>query len=67
MMQTLATLDADEPFPLSALRTPRGKPSRTQKVALPEGYLDQRDDDTPPRSPHSDAEIAAWEAALSGG
>ncbi|MFN0244606.1 MAG: tRNA dihydrouridine synthase DusB [Planctomycetota bacterium] len=67
MMQTLGSLDAEEPFPLSALRAPRGKPSRTQKVALPEGYLDQLDDDTPPRSPHSEEEIAAWEAALSGG
>ena len=27
---------------------PRGKTSGTQKVALPDGYLDSLDDDTPP-------------------
>ena len=35
-------------FPASALRVPRGKRSGTQRVALPEGYLDHRDDATPP-------------------
>jgi len=57
----------DEPFPRSALRTPRAKRGRRQKVSLPPGYLDQRDDDTPPKGPHSPAEIEAWERALSGG
>ena len=36
------------PFPPEAMRVPRGKTAGTQKVALPEGYLDQLDDDTPP-------------------
>ena len=35
-------------FPASALRVPRGKKSGRQRVALPEGYLDDRMDDTPP-------------------
>ncbi|MEM7311004.1 MAG: tRNA dihydrouridine synthase DusB [Planctomycetota bacterium] len=64
----LAELDADEPFPLQAVRANRGKGGRTQKrVLLPEGYLDDLGDDTPPKSPRSAAEIAAWEKALSGG
>jgi nifR3 family TIM-barrel protein len=41
-------LDADEPFPPSAMRVPRGKSAGTQLVALPDGFLDDRDDDTPP-------------------
>ncbi|MCE9595023.1 MAG: tRNA dihydrouridine synthase DusB [Planctomycetes bacterium] len=63
----LANLDANEPFPLSALRVSRAKGGRTQKVSLPHGYLAQRDDDTPPRSPHSLAEIEAYERALNAG
>ena len=30
------------------MRVPRGKTGGTQRVALPEGYLDALDDDTPP-------------------
>lgn len=41
-------LPADEPFPASAMRVPRGKSGGTQEVSLPEGYLDHLDDDTPP-------------------
>ena len=67
MEAALAELDRDEPFPLAALRAVRGKAGRQERVALPEGYLDDLDDDTPPRSPHSEEEIAAWERALSGG
>ena len=63
----LATLDPDEPFPLAALRARRAKGGKTQRVRLPQGYLDDPDDDTPPRGPHSLAEIEAWERALSGG
>ncbi len=63
----LATLDHSEPFPFAGLRAVRGKSGRAQKVALPHGYLDDRDDDTPPRSPHSADELEAWERALSGG
>jgi len=44
----IARLDADEPFPTHALRVPRGKHGGTQRVALPEGYLERLDDDTPP-------------------
>jgi hypothetical protein len=41
------------------MRVPRGKTAGTQKVALPEGYLDDLDDATPPG--------AEAEAADSGG
>ena len=44
----LADIDRDEPFPLTALRVPRGKRSGTQRVSLPDGYLDALDDVTPP-------------------
>jgi nifR3 family TIM-barrel protein len=44
----LKELDGAEPFPAHALRVPRGKHGGTQRVSLPEGYLDLRDDDTPP-------------------
>ncbi len=68
MLEALAVLDMHEPFPASALRAPRGKSGGAQKrVALPEGYLDDREDDTPPRSPHEPEEIEAWEKALSSG
>jgi nifR3 family TIM-barrel protein len=68
MLEALAVLDMHEPFPASALRAPRGKSGGAQKrVALPEGYLDDREDDTPPRSPHGAEEIEAWEKALSSG
>jgi hypothetical protein len=30
------------------MRVPRGKSSGTQDVSLPEGYLDDRNDATPP-------------------
>jgi nifR3 family TIM-barrel protein len=65
MRAALAELDPEEPFPESALRAPRGKSGRAQaRVALPEGYLDELDDDAPPRAP-DDSE--ALEQALSGG
>ena len=67
MRRELARLDQAEPFPIAALRAHRAKGSRTQRVALPEGYLDALDDDTPPRSPHDAEELAAWEQTLSGG
>lgn len=44
----VATVDRSEPFPPEAQRVPRGKTAGTQKVALPDGYLEQRDDATPP-------------------
>jgi nifR3 family TIM-barrel protein len=67
MHAVLGRFDADLAFPEAALRVRRGKGSQCQVVALPEGYLEQRDDDTPPRSPHTPAEIAAYERALDGG
>ena len=55
----LAGADRDQPFPPEARRVARGKSGGTQKVSLPEGFLDDLDDATPPG-------IAA-EAADSGG
>jgi nifR3 family TIM-barrel protein len=50
----LAELDPDERFPPSAMRVARGKSSGTQVVSLPHGYLDQRDDATPPEAAAED-------------
>jgi len=44
----LAGIDREMPFPPEAIRAQRGKTGGTQKVVLPEGYLDDLDDDTPP-------------------
>jgi nifR3 family TIM-barrel protein len=44
----LGTVDRSLPFPPEAMRVPRGKTGGTQKVALPEGYLTDLDDATPP-------------------
>lgn len=44
----LRGLDHDVPFPVEAVRVPRGKTAGTQRVALPEGYLDDLGDDAPP-------------------
>lgn len=67
-VETLETLraelmlaDDDAPFPVTAMRVPRGKASGTQRVQLPEGYLDDLDDATPPTEEVSEAE------SLSGG
>src|SRR5499426_1263219 len=46
--EVLGAVDRRQPFPPDAVRIPRGKTGGTQKVALPEGYLDSLDDDTPP-------------------
>ncbi len=43
-----AGADRSLPFPPEAMRVQRGKSGGTQKVALPAGYLEQLDDDTPP-------------------
>jgi nifR3 family TIM-barrel protein len=62
MRAVLARLDPDESYPSVALRTPRAKDGRIQqRVALPHGYLEARDDATPPVEP------ADLDAALSGG
>ena len=44
----LADASADIPFPPEAMRVKRGKKGGTQRVALPEGYLDDRLTSTPP-------------------
>ena len=42
------TVDWDQPFPPTAMRVKRGKHGGTQKVVLPEGYLDDPEDAGPP-------------------
>jgi nifR3 family TIM-barrel protein len=44
----LATADHSQPFPAEAMRVPRGKTAGRQAVSLPEGYLDDLEDATPP-------------------
>jgi len=46
----VAAVDRTLPFPPVGMRAKRGKRSGTQKVHLPHGYLENRDDDTPPSS-----------------
>ncbi len=46
--ETIATVDPRTPFPPAAVRVSRGKSGGTQKVALPEGYLDHLQDAIPP-------------------
>jgi len=56
--ELLAGLDPEERFPPAALRVSRAKGGRTQRVALPHGFLQQRDDDTPPPEGGLDLEAA---------
>jgi nifR3 family TIM-barrel protein len=63
----LSSLPLEEAFPKRALRMGRAKRNGQQRVKLPEGYLDDLTDDTPPRGPRTIAEIEAWERANSGG
>ncbi len=51
----LADVDRSVPFPPAGMRARRGKRSGTQRVALPHGYLDQLDDDSPPGPEAEDA------------
>jgi nifR3 family TIM-barrel protein len=44
----LAEVDPEAPCPSRALRVPRGKSGGRQRVVLPEGYLDDPQDATPP-------------------
>jgi nifR3 family TIM-barrel protein len=46
--EVIESLDAEAPFPPSAMRVPRGKTSGTQTVSLPDGYLNELDNATPP-------------------
>jgi hypothetical protein len=48
LAEVLSAIDRSAPYPKEAMRVPRGKTAGTQKVALPEGYLDALDDDTAP-------------------
>ena len=48
LARLLEQVDGDEPFPQHALRVPRGKSGGRQRVALPDGFLDDLDDATPP-------------------
>lgn len=47
MEELLRSLDKNQPFPPGALRVSRAKHSGTQKVSLPEGFLDSADDVLP--------------------
>jgi nifR3 family TIM-barrel protein len=67
MVEELARLDPEEPFPLATVRHNRVKDNRTQRVTLPRGYLESRDDDALPALPRDAAELAAFEHALDGG
>jgi nifR3 family TIM-barrel protein len=55
LADVLGQVDRTLAYPPEAMRVPRGKTAGTQKVALPEGYLDHLDDDVPPGA---DAETA---------
>jgi len=48
LREVLAGVDRSLPYPPEAMRVPRGKTAGTQRVALPEGYLDHLDDDVAP-------------------
>ena len=48
LAEAIADVDPLTPFPQAAVRVVRGKSGGTQKVALPEGYLDNLHDCTPP-------------------
>jgi nifR3 family TIM-barrel protein len=50
LRSALADVDRAQVFPPSAMRVPRGKGAGTQRVSLPEGYLDDLEDDTPPEA-----------------
>jgi nifR3 family TIM-barrel protein len=48
LCEILSGIDRQEPFSPVAVRAPRGKGGGTQRVALPDGWLEHPDDDTPP-------------------
>jgi len=50
LVEVLADIDREEPFPAHGHLVRRGKRSGTQKVVLPKGFWDDPDDDTPPDS-----------------
>jgi len=55
LASALDQLADDLEFPPEAMRIKRGKKSRRQRVALPEGYLEDRHDATPP-DPEAESE-----------
>ena len=57
LSEILDEVNREEPFPPSAMRIPRGRSGGTQKVVLPDGYLDQRYDDSPP-GPEAEARVS---------
>jgi hypothetical protein len=67
MLAAVQALDATEPFPLHALRAVRGKSGAQAKVALPHGWLEDRDGVTPPDESALGPDVADYEATLSGG
>jgi nifR3 family TIM-barrel protein len=56
LAENLARTEPAAPFPPDAMRVPRGKTSGRQRVQLPEGYLEQLDDDVPPSEEVAEAE-----------
>jgi nifR3 family TIM-barrel protein len=44
----VANIDREQPFPPQGMRVKRGKTSSQQRVALPDGYLDNLEDDALP-------------------
>ena len=61
LTEILSKGDASEPFPAGAMRLPRGKRGGRRRVVLPDGYLDDLQDPSPP------TEDAAALEAVSGG
>jgi nifR3 family TIM-barrel protein len=57
MRTLLAELDPATPFPPEGMRVKRGKSSTQQRVALPDGWLDDPQDDTPP-GPEAEALVS---------
>jgi nifR3 family TIM-barrel protein len=55
LVRAVADVDREQPFPASAMRVPRGKSSGTQAVSLPDGYLEDLMDATPPDRAAEDA------------
>jgi nifR3 family TIM-barrel protein len=54
--RALEGTDPSESFPPVAMRVPRGKSGGVQAVALPEGWLDDLEDPTPPCAAAEDAD-----------
>ncbi len=67
MRSILARIPPETAFPKNGLRAHRGKGSRRQMVALPHGFLDDREDDRAIEGPCSERDASALEHAWSGG